>query len=145
METSPKLISEKPSLKESLSVSPEIPMEELKADFSPSPSQNPLNSHHNSSLRVKKSRARKPLDPSNRHGERRSNPTDNVHSQDGRRSIGLVNRARVRSHSPRKHHLVDRATTHENQTRVEQNSRTTSSFHPDGIPEVHRSGSSKDT
>ncbi|KAI7995558.1 hypothetical protein LOK49_LG11G02102 [Camellia lanceoleosa] len=99
METSPTLIFEKPSLKESLSVSPEIPIEEPKVDCSPSPSRNPLNSHHNNSLRVEKSRARKPPNLSNRHGERRSNPIDSIHSQDGKRSTRPVDRARIRSHS----------------------------------------------
>ncbi|KAI7989940.1 hypothetical protein LOK49_LG13G02021 [Camellia lanceoleosa] len=97
------------------------------------------------SLRVEKSRARKPSNLSHRHGERGSSPTDSVHSQDGRRSLGVVDRARDRSHSPHGHHLVDQATTHEDRTRVEHNSRTISSLHSDGIHEVHRSGPSTDT
>ncbi|KAI8027770.1 Uncharacterized protein LOK49_LG02G01142 [Camellia lanceoleosa] len=83
METSSTLPSEKPSLKESFSVSPEIPMEDLQVDISISSSRNPLTSYRNSSLRVAKSRARKPLDPPHRHEERERSPTDSVHSQDG--------------------------------------------------------------
>lgn len=137
LETSPTLIPEKPSLKESLSVSPEIPKEELKVDFSPAPSPNPLNSYHTSSLRIEKSKARKPPNLPNRYGERGNSPTNSVYSQDGGRSTGVVDRARDRSHSPRRHHLVDQTTPHENRTRMEQNPRTSSPFHPDGIHEIH--------
>ncbi|KAI8012904.1 hypothetical protein LOK49_LG05G00851 [Camellia lanceoleosa] len=70
IENSPTLLPEKPTMQVQLSVSPEIPMEELKADPSPASSLNLLTTPHPSSLRLEKAKARKPPDPPRSYGER---------------------------------------------------------------------------
>ncbi|KAI8021933.1 hypothetical protein LOK49_LG03G01008 [Camellia lanceoleosa] len=145
IENSPTLLLEKPTMQVQLSVSPEIPMEELKADPSPASSLNLLTTPHPSSLRLEKAKARKPPDPPRSYGERGNSHTSRDHSQDGGRSAGVVDRERDRSHSPRRHHLVDRTNPHENRTRMEQNPRNSSPLRSDGIHEIHRPGSPKDT
>ncbi|CAL5417226.1 unnamed protein product [Camellia sinensis] len=139
----------------------EIPMVEVLEVPCKSPSPPPLrlplshhplipsNPSHTSlfqalSLKTSNSRPRKPPNLGPRYGERRDHSPNNDCPQDGRHCNVTVFRTKYRSHSLRRHNLVDRTDQVENRTRLEHHPRSSNLLILDGIPEVHRAGSSLD-
>ncbi|KAI8005772.1 hypothetical protein LOK49_LG07G02140 [Camellia lanceoleosa] len=102
--------------KDSASISPDIPMEEITEAPSNSLPSNPLSLNQTISLREGKVRVRKPLDPNFKHG-RGKEPPGCFNPQDERQHIGSVVRDRNRSNSPSRQSLVDRANKTENRAR----------------------------